>query len=124
MTIIHSPRVIASIVRGLREQSSSNNVGIVSHHKYNARVGLFDVDYLGHLNNAAFLNHAEYARWQMTASNKILPVMYKTKTNFMVSSASCRYRAQVRPLFRKFQVQSIIAGLDDKNFWMYVQKED
>jgi hypothetical protein len=120
MTIIHTPRVISSLLRGLRQQSSSKNAGIGNPHKYHARVGVFDVDYLGHMNNAAFLSHAEYARWEMTAANSMLQAMYKTNTHFMVSSASCRYRAEVRPLFRSFEVQSIIGGLDDKNLWLCV----
>jgi acyl-CoA thioesterase FadM len=122
MTFIHTPRVIASLVRGLRQRSSSNIDGIVpgKPHKYHARVGVFDVDYLGHMNNAAFLSHAEYARWEMTAANGLVQAMYKTNTHFMVSSASCRYRAEVRPLFRKFEVQSMVGGMDEKNIWMYV----
>ena len=120
MAIIHTPRVLASLAKGLLQKSSSQHVGIVANnpHVYTARVGLFDVDYLGHLNNSAFLSHAEYARWEMTSSNGILPAMYNTSTDFMVSSASVRYRAQVRPLFRKFEVQSQVAGVDDKHIWM------
>jgi acyl-CoA thioesterase FadM len=83
-------------------------------------VGVFDVDYLGHMNNAAFLSHAEYARWEMTAANGLVQAMYKTNTHYMVSSVSCRYRAEVRPLFRKFEVQSMVGGMDEKNIWMYV----
>ena len=120
MAIIHTPRVLASLAKGLRKQASSKNVGIVANHPhiYHARVGLFDVDYLGHMNNAAFLSHAEYARWEMTAANGILPAMYNTSTDYMVSSASVRYRAQIRPLFRKFEVQSQVAGVDEKHIWM------
>ena len=120
MTLIHTPRVIASLVKGLSQRSSSRTVSVVpgNPHKYHARVGLFDVDYLGHLNNAAFLSHAEYARWEMTAANGLLTSMYNTKTDYMVSSVSCRFRAQVRPLFRKFQVQSMVGGMDDRHIWM------
>jgi acyl-CoA thioesterase FadM len=141
MTIIHTPRVIASVAKGLwkRRQllkettsstaaetttssSSSSTVileGIGIPHQYTARVGLLDVDYLGHMNNAAFLSHAEYARWEMTATNGLLPAMYRTNTHFMLSSASVRYRAEVRPLFHSFQVQSIISGMDESSIWMY-----
>jgi acyl-CoA thioesterase FadM len=73
------------------------------------------------MNNAAFLSHAEYARWEMTTANGLLTSMYKTKTNYMVSSVSCRYRAELRPLFRKFEVQSMVSGMDEKHIWMYVQ---
>jgi hypothetical protein len=122
MTIVHTPRVIASVVRGLRQRSQEHIGGLTpsNPHKYQSRVGLFDIDYLGHLNNAAFLTHAEYARWEMTAANGLLQAMYNSDTHFMVTSASCRYRAQVRPLFKKFEVHSAVGGIDDKSLWMYV----
>mmetsp|Transcript_132079 Transcript_132079/g.196765 ORF Transcript_132079/g.196765 Transcript_132079/m.196765 type:complete len:210 (+) Transcript_132079:153-782(+) len=123
MTIVHTPRVIASVVRGLRNRSQSHqqHVGLTpsNPHKYQSRVGVFDIDYLGHLNNAAFLSHAEYARWEMTAANGLLQAMYNSDTHFMVTSSSCRYRAQVRPLFKRFEVHSVVGGMDDKNLWIY-----
>lgn len=123
MAIIHVPRTIASIVRGYihhHRQVKSPKTGFHFSlpHLYKARVGLFDVDYLGHMNNAAYLSHAEYARWEMIASNGVLMKMFKSKTHFMVASTAVRYRREIRPLYRKFTVESHVAGLDRRNIWI------
>lgn len=126
MGIVHTPRVIATIAKGMMRQSKSSSkesttrLGVVDPYKYYARAGLFDVDYLGHLNNAAYFSHAEYARWEMSAVNGWLPAMMKNNAHYYLTSASCRYRAEIRPLFRKFEIQTVVAGMDDKNLWMYV----
>lgn len=57
MGLIHTPRTIVSICKGLlkrrREPLETGAVGIGegNRHVYQARLGLFDVDYLGHMNN-------------------------------------------------------------------------
>jgi Thioesterase-like superfamily len=132
--IIHTPRVIASIARGLLRRRSlhpndSRYVGFPSAsgrngavvggpHIYTARAGFFDVDYLGHMNNAASLTHAEYARWEMTATNGALSSMLKSNTHFMVASSAVRFRREVRPLLRRFEIHSVLGGIDDRHFWM------
>lgn len=121
MGIIHTPRVLATIAKGMMKKPNSpirSRIGVIEPHKYFARAGLFDVDYLGHLNNAAFLNHAEYARWEMSAVNGWLEAMMKNNAHYFLTSASCRYRAEIRPIFRKFEIQSIVAGMDEKNLWL------
>ena len=74
MGLIHTPRTIFSIAKGLSKRQwfySSNGkkkipfdplmrdpktvaIGLNNHHVYQARLGLFDVDYLGHMNNGTF----------------------------------------------------------------------
>ena len=41
--------------------------GYSNPHIYESKCGIFDIDIFGHMNNAAYLNHAEYARWELTA---------------------------------------------------------
>jgi acyl-CoA thioesterase FadM len=122
MGIVHTPRVIATVAKSWLTQSNSAKVrtrlGLADPHKYYARAGLFDVDYLGHLNNAAYLYHAEYARWAMSTENGWIQAMFNHKSHFVVASQSCRYRAEIRPVFRKFEVESIVLAMDDKNMWM------
>jgi Thioesterase-like superfamily len=125
MGIVHTPRVIATIARSFLKQSkihpdARTRIGLADAHKYEARAGLFDIDYLGHMNNAAYLYHAEYARWAMSMENGWIQAMMKNNSHFVVSAQSCRYRAEIRPVFRKFEVESILIGIDDKNMWMYV----
>lgn len=119
MGLVHTPRVIWSAAKGwLRKSSVGKEVGYTVPHKYYARAGLFDVDYMGHMNNAAFLSHAELARWEMTGSNGLIPAMMKHNTHFVVQSTTARYRAEVRPIFRKFQVDTTVCAVDDKNIWL------
>ena len=124
MGLVHTPRVISSVLKGVYRHSSPGpktiGFGPQNIHSYYSRLGLFDVDYLGHMNNAAFLNHAEYARWELTATSGMLQHMYKTNTHYFVAANAIRYRRELRPLFRRFEVQTHVAGLDDRNIWMYV----
>jgi acyl-CoA thioesterase FadM len=122
MGLIHTPRTIVSIAKGLwkRRQGTVDwpGLGPDKPYVYNARLGLFDVDYLGHLNNAAYLSHAELARWELTAANGMLTSMLQSGTNFIVSGSCIRYRQEIRPVFRKFQVDTYVAGLDQRTIWM------
>jgi Thioesterase-like superfamily len=121
MGIVHTPRVLATIVKGFMKQSSNPNIrsriGLTDPHLYRARAGLVDYAF-GHLNNAAFLYHAEYARWAMTAENGWLNAMIKNKAMMIVVAQSCRYRAEIKPFFRRFEVESTVLGMDDRNMWL------
>jgi acyl-CoA thioesterase FadM len=130
MGLVHTPRVVAAVARGyfrhrmglsLPDGSPATHSGFgPSHpHIYHARANLFDVDYLGHMNNAAYLAHAELARWEWIASSGMLPSMIKHNIAFLVTASTIRYRKEIRPVYRKFQVQSYVAGLDDKHMWIY-----
>lgn len=118
MGLIHTPRVLFSLVKGLvkRQVYPERNIGLGDvPHIYTARAGLFDVDYLGHLNNAAYLSHAELARWEMTSHNGLLAAMMKNNIAFLVAGSAVRYRREIRPVFCRFQIDTTVAGLDDKN---------
>jgi len=124
MGIVHTPRVIASITRGLLKRRNAvldqptPGLGLENPYVYLGRAGLFDIDYLGHLNNAAYLNHAEMARWEMTAYNGMLSSMHNHKISFLVAGCAVRYRRELGA-FRKFQVDSSMAALDEnKNMWI------
>ena len=122
MGLVHMPRVIASIAKGMyrgRHQKGGASSFIKEPHAYTGRVGLFDIDYLGHMNNASYLNHAEYARWQWTAETGMLKTFFEKKSEFIVTSASERYRREIKPLFRKFEIQTSLCGVNDRNFSIY-----
>lgn len=124
MGLVHMPRVVASIAKGLyrgRNQAVCGAAGFSLDNPFcsTAHVGLFDVDYLGHMNNASYLNHAEYARWEWTAENGILKTCFNQKCDFIISSAVVRYRREVKPLFRKFEVQTCLCGVDDRGYSIY-----
>jgi acyl-CoA thioesterase FadM len=92
-------------------------LGLVDPHKYRSRAGLIDYAF-GHLNNAAYLYHAEYARWSMMAENGWLNAMIKHRTLQVVVAQSCRYRAEIKPFFRQFEVESVVMGIEDRNMWL------
>lgn len=62
MVFVHVPRVIYNVGKGLwkrrtmlsRQHSPATTtvgIGETNKHIYHARLGLFDIDYLGHMNN-------------------------------------------------------------------------
>jgi acyl-CoA thioesterase FadM len=138
MGIIHTPRTFFAVARGFWNRSSnakrphavagSNStaqaavvpagIGSAHPHLYTARMGVFDVDYLGHMNNASYLSHAEYSRWQMCAENGLISAMWSHNIHFVVLGSSIRYRKELRPLFRSFCIETTISAIDDANMWI------
>ena len=144
MAILHTPRTLVSIARGLLRQRwklastsrstvedgnsessadvASRFVGLVPtarHHVYRSRPSiLWDVDYLGHMNNAAYLTHAEYARWEWTAENGALRALFDRRTNFVVTNTAVRFRREI-PLRDPFEIHSFLGAIDDRNLWIY-----
>jgi len=124
MVLIHAPRMFYSIAKGLirrrgNPEASLSGMGPHHPHIYYGRAGLLDVDYLGHMNNAQYLSHAELARWDMTAFNGLLSTLHSHGVHFVVSGTCIRYRRQIRPVLRKFQIDSYVAGMDSENIWIY-----
>ena len=78
-----------------------------------------DVDYLGHMNNAAFLSHAEYARWEWTATTGALAAMYQHQIHFVVGAASIRYRKELR-WKTSFVIHSTLEAIDART--MYIRQ--
>lgn len=67
---------------------------------------------------AAYLTHAELARWEMTALNGMLSAMYQNNVNYLVVGTTVRYRKEIRPIFRKFQIDTCVCGIDKRNMWI------
>lgn len=125
MGIIHIPRTIAASVRGAVKRRLSplsdqeiSLVGISKPHIYSSRAGIFDVDLMGHMNNAAYLQHAELARWEWSAFGGSLSQAVKTKSFFIVTASIIRYRREIVPL-KRFDIETRLVGLDDRNLWVY-----
>lgn len=124
MGLVHMPRVVASVAKGLyrgRQGVGAAGAGFSMDdpHVSTGRVGLFDIDYIGHMNNAAYLTAAEYARWEWATQNGIVRTCYQKNCEFIVASATVRYRREMKPLFRKFTVDTALCGLDDRTFSIY-----
>ena len=41
------------------------------------------------------------------------------QVNFMVGGSAIRYRREIRPVFRQFEVHTFVARLDERHFWIY-----
>lgn len=48
----------------------------------------------------------------------MLTAMYKNKAFFLVAGTTIRFRRELRPLFRKFQIDTAICALDSRNMWI------
>jgi len=126
MGIIHIPRTIAASIRGAVKRHlsplSDHEISLVGTsevpHIYTSRAGIFDVDLMGHMNNASYLQHAELARWEWSAFGKSLLPAFRTKSFFIVTASMIRYRREIVPL-KKFDIETRLVGLDDRNLWVY-----
>lgn len=124
--LIHTPRTIFAIGKGLLKRRSIGDAtcavgGIGPENPYvsTGRPGPLDTDYLMHMNNAAYLNHAEYGRWELCAYNGLLQAMYKNNVNFMVDSNMIRFRKEIAPIYKKFEIHSFVARMDQRSMWIY-----
>ena len=70
------------------------------------------------LQSAAYLSHAEYARWDMVGQNGMLTAMYENKVFFVVAGTTVRFRREIRPIFQKFQIDTAVCALDSRNMWI------
>ena len=130
MGLLHIPRSLLACARGYYRRkvapaaaAAGEDIAIgisPSHpHTYDGRVGIFDIDGYAHMNNAAYLTHAELARWQMSAENGSLDNMLNQKIAFIVTGQAIRYRREIGPLFKAFRISTFVSGIDDRNLWLY-----
>ena len=143
MAILHTPRTIAAIGRGMlkrrRELAATADassyipfIGIIPHgndqsdasatnnaHVYKSNLNVFfDADYLGHMNNASYLTHAEYARWEWIAENGALQTMYGKGMHFVVTNTAVRFRREISLRERAFEIHTFLHAIDDRHLWM------
>lgn len=84
------------------------------------RVGLFDADMFGELNNARYLTFAELVRWDYSMRVGFVKMMRQKNWGLAVGGASLRYRRRI-PLFRKFSVSAELVCHDGR--WFYFLQE-
>lgn len=81
------------------------------------RVGLFDIDFNMHINNAKYLNYMERARWDLFVQQDKWDAVIKAKLNFIVASVEIGYIREIN-LFKKFEIESRYLGWDEKYFYL------
>ena len=79
---------------------------------------IFDVDLMFHMNYASYLTHAELARWEYSAFNGTLASSFRDRSFFIVTASMIRFRREVPPL-KRFDIETRLLGIDDKNLWVY-----
>ncbi len=140
MVLLHVPRVLWTVARGLRWPSSPQvGTSVAQPHVYRARVNpIFDMDQFGHMNNSAYNVHLELARcagssatrytnttlrsirwhrWEMAVATGWAKQVAKTGAAFIVASSAVRFRKELRPL-QPYRIHSSITGADERSMWM------
>ena len=127
MGLVHVPRTAAAVLKGTIKRHLSPltdkekmlvGIGKDNPHVYTSRAGIFDVDIMFHMNNASYLSHAEYARWEWSAFSGLMSKSFRDKAPFIVTGAFVRWRREIPPL-KKFDIESRLGGIDDRNMWIY-----
>lgn len=95
-------------------------LGIDERAEVDFRVGLFDADIFGELNNARYLTFAELARWDYSMRVGFVKIMRQKSWGLAVGGVSLRYRRRI-PLFRKFSVTAELVCHDGR--WFYFLQE-
>ena len=117
MVFVHVGRVLTTITRGAFVKPQPN-AGIVAPHIYTARANpLFDIDQFGHMNNAAYASHFEYARWEMGAASGLMTKLAKRGGAFIVASMALRFRKELRPM-QPFEITSSVVACDERQMWI------
>jgi acyl-CoA thioesterase FadM len=77
----------------------------------------YDLDLLGHMNNASYNSAAEFARWDWFLRTKMFQKLRQTKIGFVVLGQSFHYRRELR-LFQRYQIHTKLVGYDKKFFYV------
>jgi len=108
---------LATILLAARRRPA---LGVRDRAEVDFRVGLFDADMFGELNNARYLTFAELARWDYTMRVGFVGIMRQKKWGLTVGGVSLRYRRRI-PLFGKFSVSAELVCHDGR--WFYFLQE-
>lgn len=85
--------------------------------KRSFRVGLRDIDFNMHINNARYMVFMERGRWDHPVQTNTWDGMLKNKLNFIVAGIEMGYIREIR-LFKKFDVETRYLGWDEKYFYL------
>lgn len=81
------------------------------------RVGITDIDFNFHMNNAKYLNKMEMGRWIESYENGLLPILKKEKVLFFVAAIEITFLKEMK-VFEKYQVETTMVGADEKYIYM------
>lgn len=81
------------------------------------RVGLADIDFNMHINNARYMVFMERARWDHPVQTGTWSLMLKERLNFIVAGIEMGYIREIR-IGKRFEVETRYLGWDDKYVYM------
>lgn len=111
---LHSARIAGTVAMGLaRRRASPPPPGLALPHVYSARAGWLDLDPYLHLNNTAYLLHAELARWNLFAYSGLLAFVARRRLVFLVTNSAISYRSPIGP-WKPFEVHTQLAEVDER----------
>lgn len=111
--------ILRSLILNKRNKlnKSSNHVPFMGAVKRQFRVGLMDIDFNMHINNARYMVFMERARWDHPVQTGTWDLMFKEKLNFIVAGIEMGYIREIR-LGKKFEVESRYLGWDEKYLYL------
>lgn len=87
--------------------------------KRSFRVGIFDIDFNLHINNARYMVFMERARWDHPVQTATWDVMFKNKLNPIIAGIEMGYIREIR-FGVKFDVETRYLGWDEK--YVYIEQ--
>jgi len=93
---------------------------VLKEKKLTFRVGLTDIDYNLHLNNAKYLSFMDLGRFDLTFKCGLAKPLIKNKWKVMAAAVNIIYRKQIAP-FEKFELVTKILCWDEK--WFYIEQD-
>jgi len=115
--------MICEILRSVILNKVNQRKTSVSHKPFTSavsrrfKVGLRDIDFNMHINNARYMVFMERARWDHPVQTGTWDVMLKEKLNFIVAGIEMGYIREIR-FGKKFDVESRYLGWDEKYFYL------
>lgn len=111
--------ILRSLILNKRNKlnKSSSHVPFMGAVKRQFRVGLMDIDFNMHINNARYMVFMERARWDHPVQTGTWDLMFKEKLNFIVAGIEMGYIREIR-LGKKFEVESRYLGWDEKYLYL------
>ena len=85
--------------------------------KRSFRVGLRDIDFNMHINNARYMVFMERARWDHPVQTNTWDLMLKEKLNFIVAGIEMGYIREIR-FGKRFDVETRYIGWDEKYIYL------
>lgn len=97
----------------LRRRNRPATLGLFDTALREARVGLADIDFNLHLNNAKYLRYMEHGRLEHMIGSRLLYRLFSAKVNLVIANAEIQYIRELRT-WQRFAIETRLLGWDGK----------